>query len=217
MITATVMARMTTAQILKSYRLLFAGLMVLAMAAVHVFTVAILLEAGKASDVQDRDNLWLNTAQAISWDNPDIYAAQAAFYRQRALLNVSEGVDTDHLKTSLDYWQQAQAASPSWPYYQLGALDIEVLLSSPASVIQRRISSLLELAPNERGLDKYLLQLAFITWPNLNENQQAYMLKRLQKSRFGVLEFVYKKAKEAGNHQAICVKLSWKKVRRLCK
>ncbi len=217
MITATVMARMTTAQILKSYKLLFSGLMVLVMAAVHVFTVAILLEVGKADEVQDRDNLWLNTAQAISWDNPDVYAAQAAFYRQRALLSVPKGVDTDHLKTSLDYWQQAQAASPLWPYYQLGALDIEVLLSSPASVIQRRISSLLDLAPNERGLDKYLLQLAFISWPKLNDDQQAYMLKRLQSSRFGVLNFVYKKAKAAGNHKAICVNLPWEKVRRLCK
>jgi len=216
-ITATVMARMTTAQILKSYKLLFSGLMVLVMAAVHVFTVAILLEVGKADEVQDRDNLWLNTAQAISWDNPDVYAAQAAFYRQRALLSVPKGVDTDHLKTSLDYWQQAQAASPLWPYYQLGALDIEVLLSSPASVIQRRISSLLDLAPNERGLDKYLLQLAFISWPKLNDDQQAYMLKRLQSSRFGVLNFVYKKAKAAGNHKAICVNLPWEKVRRLCK
>jgi len=212
----TVMARMTTAQILKTHRLLSIALMFLAIAAAHVFVVALLLEAGKASDVEDRNNLWLNTAQVISWDNPDVYAAQAAFYRQRALLNMPGVADATHLKTSLNYWQQAQAASPLWPYYQLGALDIEVLLNSPADVIQHRITSLLNLAPNERGLDKYLLQLAFITWPNLNESQQAYMLKRLQSSRFGVLNFVYKKARAAGNHQAICVNLPWKKVRRLC-
>ncbi len=212
----TLMAHMTTAQILKSHRLLSIALVILAIAAAHVFVVALLLEAGKASDVQDQDNLWLNTAQVISWNNPDVYAAQAAFYRQRALLNEQQGFNTAHLKTSLDYWQQAQAASPLWPYYQLGALDIEVLLSRPAEVIQRRMTSLLNLAPNERGLDKYLLQLAFITWPKLNENQQAYMLNRLKKSRFGVLEFVYKKAKAAGNHQAICVNLPWKTVRRLC-
>ena len=216
MITATVMARMTTAQILKSHRLLSIALMVLAIAAAHVFVVALLLEAGKASDVQDRDNLWLNTAQAISWNNPDVYAAQATFYRERALLNMPGVADAAHLKTSLNYWQQAQATSPLWPYYQLGALHIEVLLSSPEKVIQRRITSLLGLAPNERGLDKYLLQLAFIAWPKLNETQQAYMLKRLQSSRFGVLNFVYKKAKAAGNHQAICVNLPWKKARRLC-
>jgi len=213
---ATVMARMTTVQILKTHRLLSIALVILAIAAAHVFVVALLLEAGKASDVQDRDNPWLNTAQAISWNNPDVYAAQAAFYRERALLNGQQAFNTTHLTTSLNYWQQAQAASPLWPYYQLGALDIEVMLSSPASVIQSRITSLLKLAPNERGLDKNLLTLAFIAWPKLNETQQTYMLKRLQNSRFGVLNFVYKKAKEAGNHQVICINLPWKKVRRLC-
>ena len=216
MTTVTVMARMTTAQILKTHRLLSIALVILAIAAAHVFVVALLLEAGKASDVQDRDNLWLNTAQAISWNNPDVYAAQAAFYRERALLNEQQAFNTTHLTTSLNYWQQAQAASPLWPYYQLGALDIEVMLNSSASVIQSRIASLLELAPNERGLDKNLLTLAFIAWPKLNETQQAYMLKRLQNSRFGVLHFVFKKAKQAGNHQAICINLPWKKVRRLC-
>ncbi len=210
------MARMTTAQILKSHRLLSIALISLAIAAAHVFVVALLLEAGKASNVQDRDNLWLNTAQAISWNNPDVYAAQAAFYRERALLNEQQAFNAAHLKTSLNYWQQAQAASPLWPYYQLGALDVEVMLNSSGSVIQSRIADLLKLAPNERGLDKNLLTLAFIAWPKLNENQQAYMLNRLEKSGFRVLNFVYKKAKEAGSHQAICINLPWKKVRRLC-
>ncbi len=210
------MARMTTAQILKTHKLLSIVVMVLAIAAAHVFVVAVLLEAGKASDAQDRDNLLLSTAQAMSWNNPDVYAAQAAFYRERALLNMPGVADAAHLKTSLHYWQQAQAASPLWPYYQLGALDVEVMLNSPADVIQRRITNLLSLAPNERGLDKNLLTLAFIAWPKLNEGQQVYMLKRLEISRFGVLNFVYKKAKEAGNHQVICINLPWKKVRRLC-
>jgi hypothetical protein len=214
---ATVTAHMTTVKNLKLYRLLLAGLIVLTLAAMHVFVVAVLLAAGKAGEVQDRTNPWLDAAQVISWENPELYAAQAAFYRKRALLHGWGPTRATHLTTSLSYWQQAQAASPLWPYYQLGALDVEVMLSSSESVIQNRISNLLTLAPNERGLDKYLLQLAFITWPNLNESQQNYMLKRLQESRFNVLKFVYNKAKEAGNHQAICVNLPWKQVRKLCK
>ena len=212
----TVTARMTTVQILKNHRLLFIALIFLAIAAAHVFVVALLLEVGKASDVQDRENLWLNAAQAISWNNPDVYAAQAAYYRERALLNKQQAFNADHLKTSFKYWQQAQAGSPLWPYYQLAALDVEVMLSSPASVIQTRVTSLLDLAPNERGLDRNLLALAFIAWPNLNKNQQSYMLERLQKSNSGVRNFVYKKAKEAGNHMVICTNLPWEKVRRLC-
>ena len=215
---ATVMVRMTTAKILKAYRLLFVTLMVMAVAALHVLVVAVLLEAGKASDATRDESIWLNTAEFISWSNPEVFAEQARYHRKHALLQQEQNLsEKPHLKTSLNYWQQAQAASPLWPYYQLASLDIEVLLASPAEAIQKRISSILNLAPNERGLDKYLLQLSFIAWPKLNESQQQYMLALLKKSNNGVLSFVYKKAKEAGHHQAICLNLPWKKVRRLCR
>ena len=67
-------------------------------------------------------------------------------------------------RVSYIYWLTAIKYRPLWPYYQVSALDVEVLLDKPASVIQKRISTIIKLAPNERGLYRDMLQLALIAW-----------------------------------------------------
>lgn len=224
--TVTAMAPMTTAQTLKAYKAASIALCLLAIMSLHIFVVALLLEAGKAEEVKVESNIWLDSAEFISWNNPDIYEAQASYYRALALsgrkvgsrLNLSDASPEKlQLQTSLDYWGLAQQASPLWPYYQTGALDIELLLNRPASVIQKRIAEVLTLAPNERGLDKALLKLSFSGWKKLSDEQKAFMLERLQYRNRKLLNSIFRVAKAAGNHHAICVSLPWNRVRKLCK
>ncbi len=223
--TVTAMVPMTTAQTLKAYKAALVALCLLAIMSLHIFVVALLIEAGKAADVKAESNVWLDSAEFISWRNPDIYEAQAYYYRALALaghkvgsrLSLSdESPEIIQLQTSLIYWQLAQQASPLWPYYKAGALDIELLLNSPAKVIQKSISEILNLAPNERGLDKALLKLSFTGWKKLSDAQKTFMLDRLQHRNRKLLKSTFKVAKAAGNHQAICINLPWKKVRKLC-
>ncbi len=229
--TVTAMAPMTTAQTLKAYRAASIALTLLAFLSLHIFVVALLIEAGKATEVKAAEtkaesNSWLDAAEFISWNNPDIYEAQASYYRALALtgrkvgsrLNLSDdSPEKLQLQTSLDYWWLAQQASPLWPYYQTGALDIELLLNRPASVIQKRIAEILILAPNERGLDKALLKLSFTGWKKISDGQKDFMLDRLKHRNRKLLIAIFKVAKAAGNHQAICINLPWKKVSKLCK
>ena len=224
--TVTAMGPMTTAQTLKAYKAASVFLCLLAILSLHIFVVAVLIEAGKAAEVKAESNIWLDSAEFISWRNPDIYEAQASYYRTLALtghkvgsrLNLSdESPEKIQLERALNYWQLAQQASPLWPYYKTGALDIELLLNRPASVIQNRISEILTLAPNERGLDKALLKLSFTGWKKLTDAQKAFMLDRLQHRNKKLLKPIFKVAKAAGNHHAICINLPWKKVRKLCK
>ena len=226
MTTVTAMAPMTTAQTLKAYKAASIALCLLAIMSLHIFVVAVLIEAGKAAKVKAENNIWLDSAEFISWRNPDIYEAQASYYRALALaerkvgsrLNLSDGSPEKlQLQTSLDYWGLAQQASPLWPYYQTGALDIELLLNSPASIIQNRISEILTLAPNERGLDKALLKLSFTGWKKISDGQKAFMLDRLKHRNQKLLKLIFRVAKAAGNHQAICINLPWNRVRKLCK
>ncbi|MEH6345140.1 MAG: hypothetical protein V7785_08650 [Bermanella sp.] len=192
----------------------------------HIFVVAVLIEAGKAAEAKAENNIWLDSAEFISWNNPDIYEAQAYYYRALALtgrelgsrLNLSDASpEKQQLQTSLNYWWQAQKVSPLWPYYKVGALDIELLLNRPAAVIQKRIAEILTLAPNERGLDKSLLKLSFSGWKKLSDEQKTFMLERLQHRNRKLLKPIFKVAKAAGNHHAICVNLPWNRVRKLCK
>ena len=222
MITVIAMALMTTALTPKFYKAIAIALITLAIAAVHTFLVSILIELGKSASVSEQDNLWLNAAETISWQNPDIYEAQGRYYRQQAFvvdksINKQNARQALSLTNSLQHWQNAINASPLWPYYQLNALDVEVLLGKPRDVIQERLDTIIRLAPNERGLDKSLLEIAFISWSKLNKDQQEFMLSKLNSARGSTLKRVFSQAKKAGNHHAICVNLPWKRVRRLCK
>ena len=224
--TVTVTVRMITVQTLNYYKIALLVLLMLALLSLQIFVVAVLLEAGKSKEVNSHSNYWLDMAETLSVDNPDVYEAQAYYYRAQALNGYEVGAafrvndvpkERVALELSLKYWQQAQKASPLWPYYQLGAWDVEVLLNSSEQVIQDRLSAILTLAPNERGLDRALLQLSFSAWPKLSQGQKTFMLDRLKNRNHKLLKSVFLIAKAAGNHQAICVNLPWKKIRRLCR
>jgi hypothetical protein len=169
---------------------------------------------------------YLDVAEKISFRNADVYEAQALKFRQLAIDEKHTAAGgSDSLEASFSYWQQAIELRPLWPYYHLGALDIEVLrvdflktaaLKKDKAAINQRIKTIIELAPNERGLDKSLLILAFISWDWLEQGSKDWLLARLSIVRHSVLKEVFNYAKQAQNQGDICAYLAWKKVKKLC-
>lgn len=170
---------------------------------------------------------YLDAADSLSSNNPDVAEAQATRYRQLAVELAEAEQETEQavkqemmtswqaqLK-SREYWLQAINLRPTWPYYHLGALDIEVLLRDKVA-IQQRIKHIIKLAPNERGLDEGLLTLAFYVWDWVEPAEQAWLLARLADVRYSTLKTVFSYAKQAGHHYDICAHLAWKKVKGLC-
>jgi hypothetical protein len=170
---------------------------------------------------------YLDAADSLSSNNPDVAEAQATRYRQLAVELAEAEQETEQavkqemmtswqaqLK-SREYWLQAINLRPTWPYYHLGALDIEVLLRDKVA-IQQRIKHIIKLAPNERGLDEGLLTLAFFVWDWVEPTEQAWLLARLADVRYSTLKTVFSYAKQAGHHYDICAHLAWKKVKGLC-
>lgn len=170
-------------------------------------------------------------AETISINNPDIAEVQARHYRDVAVeladLEDDLGSGFEHeaepktmtswqaLMLSREYWLQAINIRPSWPYYYLGALDVEVLLRDK-SAVQQRIKQIIQLAPNERGLDKSFLILTFIVWDWVEPDDKEWLLTRLGKVKRSTLKQVFYYAKRADTHYDICARLVWKKVRGLC-
>ncbi len=197
-------------------RLLAAALILAALALFHAALVSSLL----ALD-------FTNAAEMVSINDPDVAEAQAQKYRTLGVKldeltsegqQGSEGQKLDAesaFTTSLGYWQQAISLRPSWPYYHLGALDVEVYLADKVAV-QQRIKHIIQLAPNERGLDKGLLVLAVIAWQWLEPAEKQWLLNRMAKLKYSTLKYVFSYAKQADNHYDICTRLPWKKVRGLC-
>lgn len=174
---------------------------------------------------------YLDAADSLSSNNPDVAEAQATRYRQLAVELAEAEQETEQTAEqavkqevmtswqaqlkSREYWLQAINLRPTWPYYHLGALDIEVLLRDKVA-IQQRIKHIIKLAPNERGLDEGLLTLAFFVWDWVEPTEQAWLLARLADVRYSTLKTVFSYAKQAGHHYDICAHLAWKKVKGLC-
>ena len=174
---------------------------------------------------------YLDAADSLSSNNPDVAEAQATRYRQLAVELAEAEQETEQTAEqavkqemmtswqaqlkSRKYWQQAITLRPTWPYYHLGALDIEVLLRDKEA-IQQRIKHIIKLAPNERGLDEGLLILAFFVWDWVEPTEQEWLLARLGIVPYPTLKTVFSYAKQSGNHYDICAHLAWKKVKGLC-
>jgi hypothetical protein len=213
---------MITALTPKYYKAFTVALLILVVATAHIFIVSILIELGKSTSTNLQENPWLSVAEAISWNNPEVYESQARYYRRQAFIvdgaiNRQNAAQDLSLRTSLKYWLRAVDASPLWPYYQLGALDIEVLLNRPEGVIQGRLDSVIELGANERGLEKDMFKISFVAWRKLSTGQKETVLGRLKNRSNRMLKAVFEVAKAAGTHNAICVNLPWRKVRHLCR
>ena len=221
------MIRMSTVKtVLNTTRLrkiVIAFLALAILASLHTSLVSALLSLG-----------YLDAAESLSSNNPDVAEAQATRYRILAveLAEAELKVDTADAGNSMstskpeitswqaqlksrEYWQQAIILRPTWPYYHLGALDIEVLLRDKVA-IQQRIKHIIKLAPNERGLDEGLLTLAFFVWDWVEPAEQTWLLARLADVRYSTLKTVFSYAKQAGHHYDICAHLAWKKVKGLC-
>ena len=176
---------------------------------------------------------FVDAAAAITVNDPEVSVLQANKYRKLAIdtinekseltergLIVKDEADAELVKqyflTSLNHWQQAIHQRPLWPYYQLGALEIEHLMQD-GEAVKARISHIIQLAPNERGIDHGLLVMAFLSWPVVDESDKKWLLARLNKVHRSTLNSVFATAKKANNHREICAHLPWKKVRSLCK
>ena len=174
---------------------------------------------------------YLDAADSLSSNNPDVAEAQATRYRQLAVELAEAEQETEQTAEqavkqemmtswqaqlkSREYWLQAINLRPTWPYYHLGALDVEVLLLDKEAV-QQRIKHIIKLAPNERGLDEGLLILAFFVWDWVEPTEQEWLLARLGIVPYPTLKTVFSYAKQSGNHYDICAHLAWKKVKGLC-
>lgn len=193
-------------------RLLVAVLTLAALAMLHAALVSSLLGLG-----------FTDAAETLSINDPDVAEAQAQKYRtlgvklDELVLEGQQELNAESaFTTSLKYWQQAISLRPSWPYYHLGALDVEVYLADETAV-QQRIKHIIQLAPNERGLDKGLLVLAVIAWQWIEPAEKQWLLNRMATLKYSTLKYVFSYAKQADNHYDICARLPWKKVRGLCR
>ena len=182
----------------------------------HLGLVNSLVALGAAADITADDNHWLRWADALNIYNPEVHVATARYLRGQALL-VDEPERTLKLQRALVRWDRAQEFRPHWPYYQLAALDIEVMLNAPAVQIRSRIDRIISMAPNERGLDKALLELMLFSWAKMTPDQQRWTLARIETTQHQNRRFLFDVAANLGLTPILCSRLPWTIARPYCR
>lgn len=211
-----------TSALLKPKSLLLALifiLLLLCVLAAQVFAVSAALYFSKqqVASAEQPTNTWLDVAELISVSNPEVLHTRANFLRQKALLPEFSEQRTALLQQALALWGRAVEIRPLWPYYWLSELNTIVLLDAAAVDFQAKVEQVIQLAPNERGLDKQLLELAFYDWDKLTVEQQQWMLDRLAIVPGGTFNYVFSVAKQFNKQSVICTRLPYKKVKRICR
>jgi hypothetical protein len=191
--------------------LFFAALQVAAVSASLYFA------STKIASIEQSENYWLDFAEVLSTSNPDVLSARAAFLRQKSLLIAFRKQKVRLLRDALMNLSQASKIRPLWPYYPLAELNLLVLLDADVVEVQQKVEQIINLAPNERGLDKHFLELGFHSWVKLTAEQQKWMIARLSIVPRRTLSSVYSVAKSLNKDSVICIHLPYNKIKKLCK
>jgi hypothetical protein len=192
-------------------------LLFLAALQVAVVSVSLYFSSLQEASYEHPENSWLDFAELLSNSNPDVFYARAGFLRQKALLADFKDQRAALLRETLRHYSLAADVRPLWPYYKLSQLNTLVLMDASAITIQQKVAQIIQLAPNERGLDRQFLELAFYSWVKLSVQQQQWMLTRLSIVPRGTLQYVYSVAKNLNQAPIICTNLPSAKIKKLCK
>ena len=188
-----------------------------ALFAFYLAFVSLLVEMGKASDPDSPANIYFETALALAPWHSDAAASYGSHLRAYAVTLPLNSERQTTLEKVLTLYEQAMTGRPLWPYYHLGAFDVEYLLGRSAEVIQSRFDLVTELAPNERGLDRNLLELSLYSWKNLRSDQKQWVAQRLQKTQGSIRRDMLDIIRERKAYNLnLCLELPWNLVKRAC-
>lgn len=188
---------------------------VFAFVSIGVKTSDALLNA-EQGETRQAQNFWLDTAVQLAPWSADAHIARGEHLRAYAI-TLEYDQRSPILKDALSMFDVAISARPFWPYYQLGALDVEYLLQSPDLVIQHRIDTIFQIAPNERGLDRNLIEVSLLAWQQLRPDQKRSIGQRLRTSDHKTRKQMVALIESLlPSNRTYCDELPWPVIRKIC-
>ena len=188
-----------------------------AVLAFYLALVSLLVEVGKASEPDSATNPYFEAALLLApWHSTAAVSYGSHLRAYAVSLPVGEEQQA-LLEKVLALYEQAMEGRPLWPYYHLGAFDAEYLLDRPAEVIQSRFDRVTALAPNERGLDRNLIELSLYSWSKLRSDQKKWVVERLQNTQHLIRRDMLNTISELKTYNPrLCTQLPWNLVKRVC-
>ena len=189
-----------------------------ALFAAYLALVSLLTELGKASDTDSGTSPYFESALTLAPWHSDAAASYASYLRAYAVTLPLDAEREALLERVLALYERAMEGRPLWPYYHLGAFDAEYLLNKPAAVIQERFDAVTALAPNERGLDRNLIELSLYSWNKLRDDQKVWVAQRLKTTQHRIRKDMLALIGDLKSYNRdLCIQLPWNLVRRACR
>lgn len=189
-----------------------------ALFAFYLALVSLLVEVGKASESDSATNPYFEAALTLAPWHSTAAVSYGSHLRAYAV-TLPLGAEREALlERVLALYERAMEGRPLWPYYHLGAFDAEYLLNRSAESIQARFDRVTLLAPNERGLDRNLLELSLYSWNKLRSDQKQWVALRLQKTQGTIRRDMLDIIKEFKAYNLnLCTEMPWTLVKSACR
>ncbi|MEC8525339.1 MAG: hypothetical protein VXZ24_13965 [Pseudomonadota bacterium] len=171
---------------------------------------------GRALPANSLDNPVLDVIITVAPFNLKAREAKASWLREYAMTLEPED-RVEPMQRVISLLEPATQWRPKWPYYHLALLDAEYLIDSPPEVLQARYDILLDLAPNERGLDSYMIEVALRSWRKLRPDQKELIVLKLTRSKSYILDpLLWVIEEEISVHPELCHDLPLQIVQPYC-
>jgi hypothetical protein len=188
----------------------------------YFFFISLFSTLGEYARPSEPSNFYYDTVLSVApWHAPTL-ASYAQYKRQFALEQLVgeefRQVRENELEQVLTLYERASKQRPYWPYYLLGAMDTEYLLARPGDVIRRRLDQVIQLAPNERGIDRGVIELSLFTWSDLRADQREWIASRFQMTSGLTRSSLLARVNELKQYNpSLCTQLPWALVKSACR
>ena len=184
---------------------------------IYLFLAFSAAAAGSKFSADSRENLLLDFAVAIAPWSPDVLVDKAEYLRAYAVTQ-PPAVREEVMSDVLNLMESAIRYRPLWPYYHLGALDAEYLSNQGEDVIQSRLDTLMTLAPNERGIDRNLIELSLLVWPMMRTDQRQWVGQRVLSASKPTRKYAQTLIEQlVPERPSLCGQLPWSLVKSACR
>lgn len=148
---------------------------------------------------------------------PEFFVAAGRFYFAKGMQQTQRKERTKWLKKAHKNWLKAHKLRPTWPYYMLPLLELELALNKPKAISQKRMQQLLDSGQNETALTQVIQHLFIQHWPVFSQAQKDWFVASLKRLSPAQLKARYTYAKSVRNTAVVCNYIAWNTVKEICR
>ncbi len=154
---------------------------------------------------------------AYTYNLPEKFVSSGRFYFAKGMQQTQRKERIKWLKKARNNWLKAHKLRPTWPYYLLPLLELEIALKKSSTIIQQRMYQLLTTGNNETALLQGIQHVFIQHWSVFSQAQKEWFVASLKRLSPAQLKARYLYAKSVRNTAVVCNYIAWNTVKEICR